>query len=89
MRFCQLAASGQLPRVASIQNAYNLLNRTFDSTLAECSHRENVSLLAYSPMAMGHLTGKYLNDRQGAHPYTSETRSYLDCVIAHYLSPQI
>eukprot|EP00242_Pyramimonas_sp_CCMP2087_P009055 CAMPEP_0198200984 /NCGR_PEP_ID=MMETSP1445-20131203/3838_1 /TAXON_ID=36898 /ORGANISM="Pyramimonas sp., Strain CCMP2087" /LENGTH=383 /DNA_ID=CAMNT_0043871157 /DNA_START=399 /DNA_END=1551 /DNA_ORIENTATION=+ len=65
MRFCQLAASGQLPRVASIQNAYNLLNRTFDSTLAECSHRENVSLLAYSPMAMGHLTGKYLNDRQG------------------------
>eukprot|EP00240_Pyramimonas_obovata_P006073 CAMPEP_0118959350 /NCGR_PEP_ID=MMETSP1169-20130426/63087_1 /TAXON_ID=36882 /ORGANISM="Pyramimonas obovata, Strain CCMP722" /LENGTH=322 /DNA_ID=CAMNT_0006907483 /DNA_START=424 /DNA_END=1388 /DNA_ORIENTATION=+ len=65
MRFCQLAASGSLPRVASIQNAYHLLNRTFDSTLAEVCHREDVSLLAYSPLAMGHLTGKYLDNAGG------------------------
>ena len=67
MRFSQLAASGSLPRVASIQNAYNLLNRTFDSTLAEVCHREKVSLLAYSPLAMGHLTGKYLDGRGGTY----------------------
>ncbi|GAX82161.1 hypothetical protein CEUSTIGMA_g9589.t1 [Chlamydomonas eustigma] len=48
-----------LPRVASLQNAYNLLCRTFDAHLAECCHLEGVSLLAYSPLAMGLLTGKY------------------------------
>ena len=49
-----------LPRVVSIQNAYSLLNRTFEYGLAEACHRENVGLLAYSPLAFGHLTGKYL-----------------------------
>lgn len=44
----------------SLQNAYSLLCRTFDAGLAECCHAERVSLLAYSPLAMGLLTGKYL-----------------------------
>jgi aryl-alcohol dehydrogenase-like predicted oxidoreductase len=45
-----------LPRVASVQNAYSLTCRTFDAGLAECCHEEGVSLLAYSPLAMGLLT---------------------------------
>ena len=45
----------------SIQNPYNLLNRTYEVGLAEVSHRENVGLLAYSPMAFGALSGKYLD----------------------------
>jgi aryl-alcohol dehydrogenase-like predicted oxidoreductase len=49
-------------RVASIQNPYSLLNRSFELNLAEVAHREQVSLLAYSPLAFGTLTGKYLNN---------------------------
>ncbi|XP_057776570.1 uncharacterized protein LOC130995337 isoform X2 [Salvia miltiorrhiza] len=48
-------------RVVSVQNAYNLLCRNFDSGMAECCHHERVSLLAYSPLAMGILSGKYLS----------------------------
>ena len=47
------AARPELPRVVSLQNAYSLLCRTFDAGLAECCHQERVSLLAYSPLAMG------------------------------------
>ncbi|KAG2433522.1 hypothetical protein HYH02_012640 [Chlamydomonas schloesseri] len=55
------AALQRLPRVASLQNAYSLTCRTFDSGgLAEVCHLEGVGLLAYSPLAMGLLTGKYL-----------------------------
>ena len=54
-----------LPRVVSIQNPYNLLNRSFEIGLAEISHREQVGLLAYSPLAFGVLSGKYLG---GARP---------------------
>lgn len=50
----------QLPRPVSLQNAYSLTCRTFDSGLAECCHQEHISLLAYSPLAMGLLSGKYL-----------------------------
>ncbi|PCI32920.1 MAG: aldo/keto reductase [Alphaproteobacteria bacterium] len=50
-----------LPRVQSIQNAYNLLNRLFEQDLAEVSLREQVSLLAYSPLGGGSLSGKYLD----------------------------
>ena len=46
--------------MASIQNAYSLLNRTFEQGLSEFALREDVSLLAYSPLAGGNLTGKYL-----------------------------
>ncbi len=46
--------------ILSIQNAYNLINRTFDSHLAKACYREQVSSLAYSPIAFGHLSGKYV-----------------------------
>jgi aryl-alcohol dehydrogenase-like predicted oxidoreductase len=58
---CAARAKPDLPGgVVSLQNAYSLLCRTFDAGLAECCHAERVSLLAYSPLAMGLLTGKYL-----------------------------
>jgi aryl-alcohol dehydrogenase-like predicted oxidoreductase len=59
MRFLHAAETRGLPRVASIQNAYSLLNRTFEGGLAEIAIREQVGLLAYSPLAQGYLTGKY------------------------------
>jgi aryl-alcohol dehydrogenase-like predicted oxidoreductase len=52
-----------LPRPASIQNAYNLINRVYEHGLSEIGFREQIGLLAYSPLAFGHLTGKYLNDK--------------------------
>jgi aryl-alcohol dehydrogenase-like predicted oxidoreductase len=64
MQFVRLAEEYGLPRVVSIQNAYNLLNRTYDTGLAEVCHRESVSLLAYSPLGFGLLSGKYLDDPQ-------------------------
>ncbi len=57
--FCSAAELGHGPRVVSIQNAYNLLNRTFEMGLAEFAARDQVGLLAYSPLAQGYLTGKY------------------------------
>lgn len=58
--YLRLARERDLPRVASIQNAYHLLNRLFEGELSEFSLREDVGLLAYSPLSAGHLTGKYL-----------------------------
>lgn len=58
--FLRLSGDAKLPRIASIQNAYNLLNRLFEVGLSEFALREDVSLLAYSPLAAGNLTGKYL-----------------------------
>ncbi|RME86198.1 MAG: aldo/keto reductase, partial [Zetaproteobacteria bacterium] len=52
------------PKPVSIQNPYNLLNRTFEIGLAEVAVREQVPLLAYSPLAFGVLTGKYLGGRR-------------------------
>ena len=60
MEFLRLAREHKLPRIVSIQNCYNLINRGFEFGMAEIAYRENVSLLAYSPLAFGHLTGKYL-----------------------------
>lgn len=60
IQFVKLAEQFNLPRVVSTQNAYHLLNRTFETGLAETCYREQVGLLAYSPLAFGHLTGKYL-----------------------------
>jgi aryl-alcohol dehydrogenase-like predicted oxidoreductase len=62
MQFTKLADELGLPHIVSTQNAYSLLNRTFEYGLAETCHREQVGLLAYSPLAFGHLTGKYLQD---------------------------
>ena len=59
MRFLALAETRGLPRLASIQNAYNLVNRTFELGLSEIAVQEGVGLLSYSPLAQGYLTGKY------------------------------
>ncbi len=68
MTFVKEAEMHGLPRVVSIQNAYSLVNRTFDTGLAEIAMREDVGLLAYSALAQGYLTGKY---RDGALPHGS------------------
>ncbi|NTV94086.1 MAG: NADP(H)-dependent aldo-keto reductase [Thiobacillus sp.] len=66
MQFLRLAGEHGLPRVVSIQNCYSLINRTFETGLAEIAYRERVGLLAYSPLAFGHLSGKYLADPAAA-----------------------
>jgi aryl-alcohol dehydrogenase-like predicted oxidoreductase len=70
MTFLKHAEAKGMARVQSVQNAYSLLNRTYEVALAEVSLRENVSLLAYSPLAQGYLTGKYLD---GARPAGART----------------
>lgn len=62
MEFVRCAEQLGLPKIVSIQNAYHLMNRTFEAGLAEVCHHSNVGLLAYSPLAFGWLTGKYLAD---------------------------
>ena len=73
MRFVAEAEKRGLPRIASIQNAYHLVNRTFEYGLAEIALREQVGLLAYSPLAQGFLTGKY---QKGALPAGSRKALY-------------
>ena len=63
MKFMQVAKEKKLPIMVSIQNVYNLVNRVFDIANSEVSLRENCGLLAYSPLAGGRLSGKYLNDQ--------------------------
>lgn len=82
MEFVHAAETHNLPRIATIQNGYNLLNRTFETNLAEAATREEVSLLAYSPLGQGALTGKYLN---GALPRGS--RKHLFDRLARYQTP--
>lgn len=62
MEFLRLANEYNLPRVATLQNAYHLMNRTIDFGISEILYREKISLLAYSPLAFGHLSGKYADD---------------------------
>ncbi|MGG7517053.1 aldo/keto reductase [Allorhizobium undicola] len=101
-QFLALAEKHGLPRIATIQNEYNLLYRSFDLDLAELAHHEQVSLLAYSPLAAGLLSGKYLN---GEKPEGSRgsingdlggrltphqepaTRAYVELARAHGLDP--
>ncbi|HPE61190.1 MAG TPA: NADP(H)-dependent aldo-keto reductase [Thiolinea sp.] len=64
MRYLQLAEARGQPRVVSIQNPYSLLNRSYEVGLAEFAHREGIGLLAYSPLAFGTLSGKYLDGQQ-------------------------
>ncbi len=61
MKFLNESEKHNLPRIASIQNPYSLLNRLFEVGLSEICMRENVGLLAYSPLGFGFLTGKYLD----------------------------
>lgn len=102
MRYLQIAAERGLPRIVSIQNPYNLLNRSFEVGLAEIAHRESVGLLAYSPLGFGVLTGKYLDGQrpEGARltrfqrfqRYTREAaqapiRAYVETARKHGLDP--
>lgn len=66
MQFLKLAEQHGLPRVASVQNEYNLLYRPHDLDFAEVSHHEDVGLLSYSPLAAGLLSGKYLDGNRPA-----------------------
>jgi len=59
MSFLRASEQHGLPRPVSIQNAYNLVNRSFEMGLSEVAYREQVSLLAYSPLGQGYLSGKY------------------------------
>lgn len=83
MRFVAEAEKHGLPRMASIQNAYNLVNRTFEEGLEEVCVREDVGLLSYSPLGQGYLSGKY---RNGALPKGS--RKELFNRLQRYESPQ-
>ncbi len=102
MRLLQLATQHGLPRIVSIQNPYNLLNRSFEVGLAEIAHREAVGLLAYSPLGFGVLSGKYLDGQRPAGArlsrferfkrYTRETaqapiRAYVALAREHGLDP--
>lgn len=82
MEFVRQAEKQGYERIVSIQNPYNLLNRTYEVGLAEVSHREDVGLLAYSPMAFGALSGKYLNGQKPA-----GARMTLFDRFTRYLSP--
>tara|TARA_Y100001970_G_C14170149_1_gene823671 strand:+ start:132 stop:1172 length:1041 start_codon:yes stop_codon:yes gene_type:complete len=61
-KFLEISKIFELPRIMSVQNPYNLLNRTYEIGLAEISIREKSGLLAYSPLAFGFLSGKYRNN---------------------------
>lgn len=94
MKSLHHAEQDDLPRVQSVQNAYNMLNRLFEQDLAEVSLREDVSLLAYSPIAGGALSGKYLDGKlpEGSRlqlfpEFSGRTRKPgVDTAIAKYLS---
>jgi len=73
--YLRLAEQRHWPRVASVQNPYSLLNRSYEVGLAEFHHREQVGLMAYSPLGFGVLSGKYLH---GALPAGSRLALYKD-----------
>ncbi|MBY0449672.1 MAG: NADP(H)-dependent aldo-keto reductase [Cyanobacteria bacterium] len=103
MQYLNLAQPGALPRVVSIQNPYNLLNRTFEVGLAEMAIKEHCGLLAYSPLAFGALSGKYIDGarppqsrlgifgdyfgRYMSEPAVQATRQYVDIAKQAGLSP--
>ncbi|MGB0467296.1 MAG: NADP(H)-dependent aldo-keto reductase [Pontibacterium sp.] len=73
MKFLQLAEQHRLPKTVSVQNPFNLLNRTAEIGLTEVLQRESVSLLPYSPLAFGVLSGKYIG---GARPEGARITRY-------------
>ena len=93
-KFLEVSKLKKLPKMMSVQNAYNLLCRTYEIGLAEISIREKSGLLAYSPLAGGFLTGKYQNknlpenSRQKlfAEYYTRYSKSYAAEVIEKYFN---
>lgn len=102
MQYLNLAKQQGWPRVVSIQNPYSLLNRTYEVGLAEFSQREQISLLAYSPLGFGVLTGKYIEGKEIQNArlslfkdytrYSNEqsiaaTKKYVELAKAHNISP--
>ncbi|MGL4838450.1 MAG: NADP(H)-dependent aldo-keto reductase, partial [Shewanella sp.] len=103
MKYLQLAEKHGLPRIITVQNPYNLLNRSFEVGMSEISHREELPLLAYSPLAFGALSGKYCHNQwpEGARltlfkrfaRYTGSqlaleaTQAYVDLAQEFALSP--
>lgn len=83
MRYLALADARGLPRMAAIQNRYSLLARTYETDLAEIGLREQISLLAFSPLCMGVLSGKYL---QGKRPPGSRMALFANR-FSRYLGP--
>ena len=82
-QFLKFAEARNLPKIATIQNPYSLLNRTYENGLSEFSHLDGIGLLPYSPLAMGMLSGKYLN---GARP--EGARLTLFSRFSRYSNPQ-
>ena len=64
MKYLETAKNHDLPRMITIQNSYSLIHRSYEYGMSEVSMRENIGLLAYSPLAQGVLSGKYLNGGQ-------------------------
>jgi aryl-alcohol dehydrogenase-like predicted oxidoreductase len=102
MEFLRIAKAHNLPRVAALQNCYNLMNRGMEFGMTEVLYREGVSLMAYSPLAFGHLTGKYVADPQAQGRVTmflgyaqrykkpgvpEASRRYAELARAHGLTP--
>ncbi|WP_286222027.1 NADP(H)-dependent aldo-keto reductase [Marinobacter apostichopi] len=102
MEYLRLAREKGWPRAVSIQNPYNLLNRSFEVGMAEVAHREQAGLLAYSPLAFGMLSGKYLGEswpengrltlferfkRYSNSRGMAATRAYVELARQHGLSP--
>lgn len=81
--YLRIAREERRPRIVGIQNPYNLLNRSFEIGLAEFAHREQVGLLAYSPLAFGVLSGKYLHNNKPA-----GSRLALSDRFSRYTNPQ-
>lgn len=88
MQFIRLADEHDLPRVVSVQNAYSLLNRVFEYGLAEVCYRERVGLLAYSPLAFGHLSGKY-RANPGARGRLTEFENFGQRYVKPNVSPAV
>lgn len=83
LKFLHLAEKLGLEKFVSVQNPYNLLNRTYEIGMSEIAHHESIGLLAYSPLAFGYLTGKF---RHGARP--TNTRISLYSRFSRYSNPQ-
>lgn len=84
MRFVEETRNETNPKVRTIQNPYSLLNRTFEIGLSEICYQENIGLLAYSPLAFGVLSGKYLKGTQQTH-----SRLELFPQMSRYSKPHI
>lgn len=83
--FIKQAETKELPRIVSIQNGYHLANRSFETALDEVCFREQVGMLAYSPLAFGQLTGKYISDAEAKGRLTVFPASW----SPRYLRPRV